>query len=539
LSKVVTVGSEFQLAAADYLNWFASDDATRAIGVVAESIKDPVAFALAAERLHAAGKALVVLKVGNSEMGSLATQAHTGALVSSRDAFDDFFEDCDIATVRDYDELVASLEAAVVAKRMVRGSRIAIAGISGGQTALACDVAAARGIALAEFAPDTRDRVHQALPGSSGVNPVDIGATVQQQDRNAPLAFAAILEDPAVGALALLQDCQASLNPRTYENYMLHIPGYGQIGNTTGKPVVMVSPTGESIHAGIAEAIASTPVPIVRGLVEGLVAIRNLGCGHRGHAQAWAHAHRADRPASNPAALQWRERLATVSGNLPPATCFEILRSYGVPVVRSTIVATAQEALDQAAAIGFPMVVKVASRQISHRSDVGGVVLAVQDGVALQAAIASIARNVAVSAPQAVIDGYELQEQIVGDAEVLVGFTAAPPFGSLMVVGTGGTMVELHADRAVSLAPLTAEKARDKLRTTRVGKLLAGYRNLLPQTDLGPLARLIQGVSDMAMDLGDRISACDLNPVLVKKGTGEVRVVDALMLVREPDAHQT
>ena len=536
LSKVVTVGSEFQLAAADYLNWFAEDDATRAIGVVAESIKDPVAFAHAAERLHAAGKAMVVLKVGNSEMGAAATQAHTGALVSSRDAFDDYFEDCDIATVRDYDELVASLEAAVVAKRMARGTRVAIAGISGGQTALACDVAAARDIALAEFAPHTCERVHQALPGSSGTNPVDIGATVQQQDRNAPLAFAAILDDPAVGALALLQDCQASLNPRTFENYMNHIPGYGQIGNTTGKPVVIVSPTGESIHPGIAEAIASTPVPVVRGLLEGLVAVQNLGKGHSRHAGAWAHAHRPQRPAFNPAAAHWREKLAATSGNLTPDTCFGILRSYGVPVVRSIIVACAQEAMDRAGAIGFPMVVKVASLQISHRSDVGGVVIGVQDAPALQLAIASIARNVSASSPQAVIDGYELQEQINGDAEVLIGFTSSPPFGSLMVVGTGGTMVEILADRAVGLAPLAADKARNKLLATRVGKLLSGYRNLLPETDLGPLTLLLKSVSEMAMDLGDRIVACDLNPVLVTKRTGEVRVVDALMLVREPDA---
>ncbi len=536
LSKVVTVGSEFQLAAADYLNWFADDGATRAVGVVAESIKDPVAFASAAERLHAAGKALIVLKVGNSAMGAAATLAHTGALVSSRDAFDDYFHDCDIATVRDYDELVASLEASVVARRMARAGRIAIAGISGGQTALACDVAAARGIVLAVFAPQTCEQVHQALPGSSGANPVDIGATVQQQERNAPAAFAAILEDPSVGALALLQDCQASLNPRTFENYMNHIPGYGQIGHTTGKPVVIVSPTGEGIHPDIAQAIAGTPVPIVRGLLEGLVAIKNLGKGHYSHAGAWADAHRRDRPEFNPAAVLWRAKLSRASGSLPPQVCFDLLRSYGVPVVRSTIVANVQDALDQADAIGFPMVVKVASRQINHRSDAGGVVVGVQDAHGLRQAIATIARNVSSNAPQAVIDGYELQQHISADAEVLIGFTAAPPFGSLMVVGTGGTMVEILADRCVSLAPLTDEKARHMLFETRVGKLLGGYRNLLPQTDLDPLVQVLKSVSELASDLGDRIGACDLNPVLVTKRTGAVRVVDALMMVREPDA---
>ncbi|HQZ06263.1 MAG: acetate--CoA ligase family protein [Rhodoferax sp.] len=532
LSKVITVGSEFQVTAADYLAWLANDEATTVVGVVAESIQDPVAFAHAAEMLHAAGKPLVVLKVGNSDMGAAATRAHTGALISSRDAMDSFLRACDIATARDYDELVASLECAVTAPRMTRGGRIAVAGISGGQTALACDVAAWAGIALAEFSEATRAGVRAGLPGTPGQNPVDIGATVQQSARNTPVALGAVLADPGVGALALLQDAQASLNPRTYENYMLHIPGYGALGRSTDKPVVMISPTGEGLHAGIQEALAGTGVPVLRGLREGLVAIDNLRRGQPGRAGAWAQAHRANQPLRNPEAAQWRRLLADTTGSVAPELCLRILRSYGVPVVKSLVAASADEILARADEVGFPMVVKVASREISHRSDVGGVVLGVVDAPALRAALETIGRNVARAAPLAHIDGFEIQQQMAGDAEAVVGFAAAAPLGTLMVVGTGGTLVELVADRAVELAPLSPQQAVEMLQQTRLGKLLEGYRNLLPRTDLGPLAGVLHALSNLAMDLGDLIDACDLNPVLVSKGTGAVCVVDALLIAR-------
>lgn len=533
LSKVITVGSEFQVTAADYLQWLAEDEATRVVGVVAESIVDPVAFAAAAERLHAAGKPLVVLKVGHSALGAVATQAHTGALIGDRDAFDSFLRGCDIATAGDYDELIASLECAAIARRMVRGARVAVAGISGGQTALACDVAEAAGVPMARFCEATRVAVQRALPGTPGHNPVDFGATVKESERNIRDGAEAVLSDPDVGALALLQDSQASLNPRTCENYLRHIPHYGAVGERADKPVVMISPTGEAVHPEVTRALAGSRVPVLRGLRPGLLAMTNLARGEPGRAGAWAEAHRRGQPLRNPQAAEWRRLLAGLHGSVDPALCFRILRSYGVPVVKSLVVGSADEALAGAAQIGYPMVVKVASRQIPHRSDVGGVVMDVHDPAALRAALDTIAGNVAQHAPQANVEGYELQEQIAGDAEAVVGFAAVGSLGSLMVVGTGGTLVELIGDRAAELAPLSEPLALAMLGRTRLGRLLDGYRNLLPPTDPAPLLAVLRSLSDLAMDLGDLIAACDLNPVLVRKGSGEARVVDALMYTRD------
>ncbi|MCC6305851.1 MAG: acetate--CoA ligase family protein [Rhodobacteraceae bacterium] len=531
LSKVVTVGSEYRVSAADYIRWLAEDDATAAIGVVAESIKDPVAFALAAEAVHAAGKALVVLKVGRSATGMAATQAHTGALAGERDAFDDFFATTGIATAGDYDELVAALECAATVRRRAGAGKIGIIGISGGQTALACDVAEDAGLALASFSAETTARLLRALPGVSGQNPVDAGATVDPGSRNIGAALRDILDDSDVAVVAALQDSQESLNPATLRNsYDAVFAAYAEAARGAAKPVAVISPTGEGVVPEVRALLADAGVPLLRGLRPGLRAVASLGLGRPGPAGAWAQARHTGRSPFHPRAAEWRRTLAGRPGALDPATAFGLLRDYGLPVVKSIVVRDAEEAVRRAGEIGFPMVVKVASASIQHRSDVGGVVLEVTDEASLRAAIGRIVGNVAAARPDAIIDGFEVQEQLVDGVEAMAGFTAAPPFGPLVVVGSGGTLVELLGDRAVGLAPFDAARARQMLETTRLARRLGGYRNLMPATDPGPLAGVAARLSELASDLDGVMLACDLNPVLVRKGAGEVRIVDALCL---------
>jgi acetate---CoA ligase (ADP-forming) len=530
LSKVVTVGSEFQLAASDYLAWLAADEATDTVGIVAESIKDPVDFAAAVERIRVAGKGLIVLKVGISEVGSAATKAHTGALVTSSDAYNRFFAECGVAVVHDYDELVASMECLSQARPSRGKGGVAIVGISGGQTALACDIAKETGVKLARFEAQTSAAVRLFLPGNSGENPIDLGATVPPELRKIPDALRAVLADSSVGALAILQDAQVSLNPYGLQSYMGVIGIYGEIGKQAAKPVVVVSPTSESLHERIVTVLSEAGIPLLRGLRAGLIAIGNLGIGQIGKAGRWARVHSQNRPFYNAAADDLRQELSRVSGTLPPELCVRVLKAYGLPFVRSVLVKDAGEATQRAHEVGFPMAVKIASPDILHRSDVGGVMLGIAGRPELENAIAKIAANVAAAAPQARIDGFELQEQFKGDAEAMIGFAATPPFGSLVVVGTGGTMVELQADKAAGLAPIEIDEAAEMIAATRLGKLLAGYRNLMPEIDTSKLADLVVRTSRLAADLGDLVTVCDLNPVLVRKGSGAVCLVDALML---------
>lgn len=527
VSTVLTMGSEFQVTAPDYLRFFARDERTSVVGVVLESIQHPEEFEAAVAEIYSAGKSLAVLKVGRSAVGNLAVQAHTGALISRSDAYDRFFARCQVPVVNDYDELIATLECFDATHRRPAGGRIGIVGISGGETALACDLAADLGIKLAQFGSATRQSLAASLPGASGLNPLDLGATVNHTPEQDRAAIDAILRDPDVDMLMLVQDSQASLTPTMLNNYTPHILEYGQLTQRSAKPVVIVSPTAENTHPRIHEMMAGYGVPVLRGMRAGMVALRNLGL----LGQARTGTSMRPRPAVNPAAATLRSEIAGLSGPLPAALARRVLEAYDIPLVRTALVRTAEEALQRAEAIGYPLVLKIDSPDIAHRSDVGGVALGIADSDTLREALDRMVKAVQAAAPDAAITGFELQEQLLDHAEAMVGFVAAPPFGAVMTIGTGGTMVELLADSQVELCPVTPERAREMLAETRLGAYLGGYRKLTLPTDTGPLARLAANLSRLAADLGDLITECDLNPVLVRRQSGEVRVVDALMSV--------
>lgn len=533
ISKIITVGSEFQLTAADYLDWLATDDDTAAIGVVLEAIQDPDAFARAARRIFDNGKALAVLKVGNSAVGSAATLAHTGSMTTDADTYRLYFAAHGIATVDDYDELNAALEILARHGHRPGAGKVTIVGISGGQTALACDVAATTGVDLARFGDAVVARIGAVSPGTFAQNPIDFGSVVDEAARDIAGAVEAVLADAGTDALAVIQDCQAGLHPLSLDSYRTPIDAYCRSALAASKPIVAISPTSEPIHPEIRAAFESHGIPIVSGLREGLVGIRAMSQPRprppAGAAETPATPATLARTARALALIQ--EEAARGRSQLTPESCLKILAAYGIATPRSLVVADAAEAAERVAEIGFPLAIKIASRDIAHRSELGGVVLGVTDRDGLAAAIARIAESVAAAAPDAAIDGYELQREVRGDLEAVVGFVAAPPFGVKIMVGTGGTLVELTDDLAIGLAPLTVANAQALIASTRLGTRLDGYRNLIARTDTRPLAELVANLSRLARDLGDRVTSCDLNPVLITAGSGEVVAVDALMTV--------
>lgn len=526
-SKVITVGSEFQLSADDYLTWLATDPDTTTIGIVLESINDPDAFARAAKRCFKNGKALVVLKVGQSKMGAAATLAHTGSMTSDAQTYNLFFKRHGIPTVSDYDELIAAVECLEMCGQRPREVRLAIAGISGGQTALACDIAESVGIALSDFAPATTKALKAALPGVVPANPIDFGAVVSKEQRDSGAAVRAILADEGTDAIVFVQDCQAGLSDRSVGVYLEVIKVYCESAKGSNKPVVAISPTSGEIHYILRDEFSKHGIPIVRGLQEGLVAIRTMNGGVEGD-QLLEHS-KATSKIERGISEDIRNEIAAHEGALKTTTVNEILGSYGIPVTKSFVVQDVEEAIHRSGELRFPIVVKVSSREIPHRSDVGGVVLGVQDQGMLRDAVLQITKNVKTNVPHAMIDGFEIQEEFSADLEAMAGFVSAPPFGNKLLVGSGGTLVELMSDISIGLAPVSFDDAEKMIADTMLGARLAGYRNLLPKTLTASLANLIVKLSLLAEDLGEIVTECDLNPILIRKGTGEIMVVDALM----------
>jgi acyl-CoA synthetase (NDP forming) len=538
-SKIITMGSEYQVTAADYIHWLAADEHSTVIGVITEEIADPLAFAEATALAHAAGKSVVVLKVGTSEIGAAAAQAHTGALISSQDAYNRFFLECDIATARDFDELIASLECLTHQRRLSPDAGgIAVVGISGGQTALACDVAERMSVPLAKFSEKTSLAIKNCLPGSNGKNPIDIGATLEVDRMQLPEALEAVLNDESVTGLVFIQDAQDSLNPRSLNSYESILENYANAAIVSSKPVVLVSPTGQSIHDTISNQFAAKGVPVIRGLGAGITAIGNMSKCDARLACAWIDVrkkHRLDGAIRHsPADWQFDDK----SGVLDRQSSASLLDKYDIPHVASIVVQNEQEATDRADEIGFPMVAKIVSTDIPHRSEAGGVIVGIEDRTALQEAVRSIRSNVIAHSKHASIQGFELQQDVSDWVEVMVGFTQSPPFGSLIVVGTGGTTAELESDCALRLSPVSVDEARKMIVETKAGKLLSGYRQLISETDLGPLAKLVSGLSMLADDLRHSLAACDLNPVMVQKQTGRVCTVDTLIVADNAKSHR-
>ena len=525
-SKIVTIGSEYRVTGADYLGWFAGDDDTRVIGLVLESIPDADKFADAVDKVHAAGKSMVVLKVGRSATGARATLAHTGALIRNDDAFQGFADRYGVPVVADYEELIATLEAFAVTRKRPAPGRIALMGISGGETALACDACEEIGLPLAEFSEATGAALRTILPGIPGQNPVDIGQSVGRQQGAALAGLSTVMSAPEVGLGIVLQDMQASLPASSHRNYTGHLTTVAQLSRDADKPLVVISPTAEIMSEKLLACLEDTGTPALRGLWPGLVAVKSMlgWAGRKPDVRRLAHRK------LTPERAALAEEISRLEGSLPSALVGRLLESYGIAAVKSAVARSVDEAVGHAKTIGYPMVVKVMSAQVPHRSDVGAVQLGIKDEAGLRAAVALIEKNVREKVPGATIDGYEMQEELLDCVQAMVGYQAAPPYGALTIVGTGGVLVELEADKALSLSPVTAVEAGGLLAATRLGKVLAGYRNLMPRTDTRPLARLVADLSELAADFADLIPECDLNPVLVRKGSGDVRVVDALFV---------
>jgi acetyltransferase len=525
-SKIVTIGSEYRVTGADYLHWLANDPDTTVIGLVLESIPDADHFADAVDRVHDAGKAMVVLKVGRSAVGARATLAHTGALIRNDDAFQGFAERYGVPVVGDYEELIASLELFAVNGKRPASTQVALMGISGGETALACDICDEIDLPLAVFSEATSAALRAVLPGISGENPADLGASVGRQANAALAGLSTIMQAEEVGLGVVLQDMQASLPESSHRNYTGHLTTVGALSRAVDKPIIVISPTAEIMSERLLAVLEGTGVPPLRGLWPGLAAVKGL--------VDWAGRQRdprrlADRKLT-PERAALRQEIARLRGPLPAALVARLLGSYGIPVVKSALARSADEALRLADGVGYPMVVKVASADVPHRSDVGAVQLGIRDAAGLRSAVALIDRNVREKVPGAVIDGYEMQEELVDCVEAMAGYQATPPYGALVIVGSGGVLVELAADKALSLCPVTPAEAGAMVAKTRLGKTLAGYRNLMPRTDTTALAGLVSALSELAADFGDVVTECDLNPVLIRKGSGDVRVVDALLV---------
>jgi len=530
ISHLVSVGNAAVVDVDQYLDYLADDDATRVAALFIETIRNPEAFAAASLRMREAGKAVVVLKVGRSDMGAAATAAHTGSLAGAAAVYDDFFRRCGVVAVEDIDELVEAVELLRAMRRKPTGKGIAVLNVSGGEIALTCDVAQRIGLDLPELSQATKARLQEILPSfGHAANPLDVTGVAVFDMAMYGGAIEALASDPSVALVAVSQDCPSAIGKKQSQTYGAIADTVARLSPSLPRPVVFYSNVAGGIHPRIAEPLLAARVPVLQGARASLLAIKRFL-----NQNDAAFDDERPRIAADP---KWIARFA-MGEPLTEREAKQFLGDAGLPVTREALATSAIEARDMAAKIGFPVVLKVESVDLPHKSDVGGVRLDLRTTEAVEAAYEEIVRNVGAKAPRARIGGVLVQEMAGKGTEVIAGLTRQDPFGMAVVVGAGGVLVELIGDSALALAPISPERARDLVAGTKINKLLAGYRGA-PAGDVAALAQLLSRLSDIAVAYGDVLEAVDLNPVHVGVQGSGVRILDALIIPRRGAAIQT
>jgi acetyltransferase len=501
-SRIVSLGNQVDVKEAEMLAAVAADPQTRVLTAYIEGVADGRAFMAAAEAA-ARRKPLVVLKGGHGESGARAVASHTGALAGSAEAYAAAFRRCGAQRAQTMEELF-DWARALAWQPLPAGNRVAVLTNAGGPAILAVDALEAAGLQLAPLAEATREYLRPRLPGASSVdNPVDILAG--SGPATYAIALDALLSDPTVDAALVIQAPQDWFLPA-------------------------------SLAEVVAEVAAVHHKPVLASIM-GLASVdQALAILHGRRVPNFAFPERA---ASALAAMVARKRwLETpVEAIAPPegvdraaagralanADSAAALAAYGLTLPPTRAAATADEAVRQAEALGYPVALKLNAAAVSHKSDVGGVALNLRDAEAVRAAFERIVGRARAAAPEAAIDGVWVQPMLAGGQEVIVGMRRDPQFGPLVLVGGGGIEVELERDVALGIAPLGPAEAERLLDATRAGTRLKGWRGAAPD-DRPAVIEAMRRLGQLAADFPE-IAELEINPLYVlPEGQGALAV---------------
>lgn len=520
LSHLLTCGNASDVDVADQVAYLAADPACRAVACVFEGMSEPARFLEAAARCHAADKPLVVHKLGTSERGAQAAVSHTGSVAGSQAAYRAALEQAGAILV---DEIEALLDTASFFAKAPppRARGVAVAAVSGGACILLADQAEAHGVDLPAPAADTMARLEALIPeyGSPG-NPCDMTAQVLSTPQDLHACFEALMADPAYGALVV---------PHTfaYDAATARIATLGRAAAEHGKIACNVWMTQHLEGPGAIESERNPNVATFRSMRHCMAA---LSAWHRHDAWRARGGRRAPRLSPPEAAAQ----AAALIDASPHATLTEregkaVLAAYGVPVVQEHLVQGADEAAAAARQAGFPVVLKVESPDIPHKTEAGVIRLNLRNEAEVRTACAEILANAQAVSPPARITGVLVQPMVPAGAEIMVGARIDAQFGALVVVGLGGIFVELMRDTALRPAPVDAEEARRMLGELQGQAVLRGFRGS-PPVDVDRLAEVVARISEFAADQRDRIAELDVNPLIC--AGDRILAVDALIARR-------
>jgi acyl-CoA synthetase (NDP forming) len=514
VSRMLTTGNECDVDIADAIASLAGDPGTRVILCCMETCRDGDKLVRAMAMAREAGKPLVVLKVGVSEAGSEAAASHTGALACSDAVFDAVLRKGGAIRVPSIEQLleVGHALSVVGPAHVPGGNRVAVLTASGGFGVLLADAASAQGLALPKLAAHTQERILSVVPFASPSNPVDMTAQVSSRPEVLAQMLDAVARDASCDAL-ILQSANAFHLPRLRDVFLSALEEVRR--DHPSRLILLCARAPQEVRA----TLNGMGFPVVEGIDAACATLAALlRFGARGTTETAA------------AAIE-RTPLA-VEAFATEASAKAVLSQAGLPVPREVIAANRDEALAAARALGFPLVLKIVSPDIAHKTEVGGVFVGVRSEAQLLEEYANLLARVAQKAPEARIAGVLVAQMVQGGVELILGTKKDPVFGPMVMVGLGGIFAEIFKDVALQPAPVDEAQATAMLRSLKAFALLDGARGR-PRADVQSAARAVAALSRFAMRHAQDVSEIDINPLMVLEHGRGAHALDALLVPEE------
>jgi acetyltransferase len=528
-SSVVSMGSSTDVDFGEILDYLVSDASTHSILMYIEGIRNARTF-MSALRAAARIKPVILVKVGRHAAGSKAAMSHTASLVGADDVFDAAVSRAGVVRVQTITQLFTAAKALSCGFRPV-GNRLAIVTNGGGPGVMATDRAADLGMVMATLSDTTIDYLNQHLPPTwPHGNPVDIIGDAQA-DRYHHAVKACLEDDNVDGVLAILTP-QAMTKPLESAQALI------ELSNTHSKPLLTCW-MGDTQVAAARKAFAQAHKPHFRTPEPAVEVFSHLSAYYRNQKLLMQMpgplSHHVE-PDVESARLIIEGAMQEHRKVLTEMESKALLSAFHIPVAKTLIARSPNEALLIAQQLGFPVAMKVNSPDISHKSDAGGVMLNLNNAHEVRAAYQRIHDNVQRNRPAAKMDGIAIEPMIVkqNGRELMIGVTSDPVFGPVITFGAGGIAVEIMGDRAVALPPLNTFLVKDLIHNTRIAGMLGAFRNMAP-ANVTALEDVLLRVSEMVCEL-PLLKEMDINPLILDENGALAADARVVVEYRQPSA---
>jgi acetyltransferase len=526
LAYYIHTGNEVDINTIDAMEFMVNDEKIKVILGYIEGIRDVDGFYRVTELAHRMGKPIILFKTGRSEKGKEAVSSHTGAIAGSDRVYDAVFKQRGIVRVDNHEDLfeTASLFSRFHKCTPIKKGGVLIFSPSGGAASIFADKAADLGITLPELSEETKAGLREVLPPySAPANPFDIGGGVFTDPSIADKCLDVVCRDENVDILTWTL-VGPPRNPLTAKM----IEGFIHVSKKYNKPVAAHTLAGYLNEEGF-KAFAQANSPTFDSIENCLKAIKK----YIDYSQFMKRC-----PAGTPlqtsipprsANFEKAEELLTSSERrLTEYQSKKLLSYYGIPIPKGDLAHSIEEAVSIAQGFGYPVVLKISSPQILHKTEAGGIALNIADKSQLVEAYQKIMNSAKAYDPCAAIEGVLVEEMAKDGTEVIVGSLRDPQFGPAVMFGLGGIFVEILKDVSLRSVPFNAEDARSMLGEIKAYEVLKGFRGQ-PKADIDALVEVIMKVQRLSWELKHWISEVDINPLVVFPHGQGVKALDALI----------